>query len=237
VIPIAQLASITGVYGLSALVALVSSAAAAVTLSRQRTQWVAFAGVVGLVAVVAIGGTLRVASGRLTASGQVLRVGLLQGNVDQDIKWNQAYRDPIIRRYLDLSRQAVGAGANVVIWPEASIPFLFESELAAAEPIRRLAAQSRTPFIIGTDVVEGPLTVPHPIVYNAAVLVGTDGQSRATYRKMLLVPFGEYVPFRRLLFFVGRLVESVSDFSPGTEPVVFDVGGAKVSVAICYSGQ
>jgi apolipoprotein N-acyltransferase len=70
--------------------------------------------------------------------------------------------------------------------------------------------------------------------YNPARLVDATGRSRATYRKMHLVPFGEYVPLKNLLFFVGPLVESVSDFSPGLEPVVFDVDGRRMSVAICY---
>jgi apolipoprotein N-acyltransferase len=48
------------------------------------------------------------------------------------------------------------------------------------------------------------------------------------------VPFGEYVPLKRLLFFVGPLIEAVSDFSAGTDPTVFDVGGRRLSVAICY---
>ena len=48
---------------------------------------------------------------------------------------------------------------------------------------------------------------------------------------MQLVPFGEFVPLKRLLFFVGPLVEAVSDFSAGTEPVVFDVGAAAGSAS------
>jgi apolipoprotein N-acyltransferase len=51
---------------------------------------------------------------------------------------------------------------------------------------------------------------------------------------MHLVPFGEYVPLKRLLFFVGPLVESVSDFSFGADPVTVPVVGRPVSVAICY---
>jgi apolipoprotein N-acyltransferase len=51
---------------------------------------------------------------------------------------------------------------------------------------------------------------------------------------MTLVPFGEYVPLRRLLFFVSPLVEAVSDFSAGTDAVVFDAEGRRISVAICY---
>jgi apolipoprotein N-acyltransferase len=64
--------------------------------------------------------------------------------------------------------------------------------------------------------------------------VGADGRSHGSYRKMRLVPFGEYVPLKRLLFFVGPLVQAVSDFSPGSDPSVFNVDGHKVSVSICY---
>jgi len=159
---------------------------------------------------------------------------VLQGNVQQDAKWNPQFRDPIIDRYIDLSRQAVGGGAQLVIWPEASTPFYFEMDSALAEPVRRLAAQARTPFLIGSDDVERAGNGHPDRYYNAAVLVGADGRSRATYRKMRLVPFGEYVPFKRLLFFVGPLVEAVSDFSAGDDPVVFDAEGTRFSVAICY---
>jgi apolipoprotein N-acyltransferase len=234
VIPIVQLASVTGVYGLSALVALVATATAAVALSRRSVHWVGLAAVGALVAVVAGWGVLRVTSGRLVQTGEVLRVGLLQGNVEQDAKWNPAFRDPILRRYIDLSRQAIGAGAGVVIWPEASMPFFFDAETAAAEPVRRLAAESRTPFVIGADESEPGRDGAPERIYNDAILVGPDGRSHASYRKMQLVPFGEYVPFKDLLFFIRHLVAQVSDFSPGTEPVVFDVDGRRLSVSICY---
>ena len=66
-------------------------------------------------------------------------------------------------------------------------------------------------------------------------MAGTFAPLPAGYRKMMLVPFGEFVPLKRLLFFVGPLVQAVSDFSSGEDPRVFDIGGARrVSVAICY---
>lgn len=234
VIPIVQLASVTGVYGLSAFVALVGTAAAAVALTqRPRHRWAA-AGVGLLLVLVAAGGALRVAEGSLVASGTVLRVGLVQGNVDLAIKYDPAHRDTIVNNYIGLSRQVIGAGAQLVIWPEASTPFYFDVDAAFAAPIRRLVRESRTPFIIGSDEYDPGGQVRPDRFYNSAVLVGPDGTSRAVYRKLRLVPFGEYVPLKRLLFFVGPLVEAVSDFSFGTEPVVFDADGRHVSVAICY---
>jgi apolipoprotein N-acyltransferase len=233
VIPIVQAASVVGVYGLSAIVALVGTAAAAGALTQRTAHRWAALGVVLFVGAIATAGMFRVARGTLTQTGTVLRVGLVQGNVEQGQKWNPAFRDAILSRYLELSRQAIGAGAALVIWPEAATPFFFNIESALAAPVRRLAVEARMPFLIGTDEIERG-TQGRDAYYNSAVLVGADGTSRAIYKKMWLVPFGEYVPLKRVLFFVGPLIEAVSDFSPGSEPVVFDVDGRRVSVAICY---
>ena len=73
--------------------------------------------------------------------------------------------------------------------------------------------------------------------YNAAFLVRPDGTVGAVYRKMHLVPFGEYVPLQSLLFFAGPIIGAVGDFSPftpGTEPVLLPVGSHLASTAICY---
>jgi apolipoprotein N-acyltransferase len=233
-IPVVQLASVTGVYGLSALVALVGTAAAAVAIGRRSTHWRGAIAVGILLAIIAGLGTFRVARGTLVTSGEVLRVGLIQGNIQQDEKWNPAFRDSILQRYITLSRQALGAGARLIIWPESSTPFYFDAEAALAEPVRRLAAESRTPFLIGSDEIVPAGNGKPEHAYNAVVLVGPDGRSQGTYRKMNLVPFGEYVPLKKVLFFVGPVIEAVSDFSAGTEATALDFGGHKVSVSVCY---
>ena len=65
-------------------------------------------------------------------------------------------------------------------------------------------------------------------------MFGADGTTQGVYRKMHLVPFGEYVPLQRLLFFAAPLVEAVGAFSAGNEAVVLPVGPHRASVAICY---
>ena len=232
VTPVIQLASVTGVFGVSALVALVSAAAAVVALTSQARQRWAAVSVFALVALVTALGAWRVAGASLVTRGPVLKVGLLQGNVEQDQKWNPEYRQEILDRYLRLSRQVIAVGARLVVWPEASTPFFFEAESVYAAPIRELARSTRTPMLIGTDQFERDAAGDR--IYNSAVMLGEDGSSRGTYRKMQLVPFGEYVPLKQLLFFVGPLVEKVSDFRPGTEPVVLEAGGVRTGVAICY---
>ncbi|MDQ3070143.1 MAG: apolipoprotein N-acyltransferase [Acidobacteriota bacterium] len=231
VLPIAQVASVGGVYLLSFVVALVSAAGAWTAVSRARSRWILSAGAIAAVIAAGAWGALRVRGGELTREGDTVRVGLVQGNILQDDKWNPSLALPILNRYLDLSRQALSAGAQVVIWPESSTPFFLEENPVMAAPIRRLAMESKTPFVIGSDQIE---RAQQDRFYNAAFLVTPDGQTRAVYRKMHLVPFGEYVPLRQLLPFVAPLVEAVSEFSPGLEPVLLPIGEHKLSVAICY---
>jgi apolipoprotein N-acyltransferase len=234
VLPVVQLASVTGVYGLSALIALISTTAAALALRRdRRTIHLAIAAAILLTAV-GTWGAWRIGRSDLISAGTPIRIGLLQGNISQDAKWNPAFRTSIMERYIGLSRQALAAGAQLVMWPEASTPFYFDLDSAMAAPVRRLAAESRTPFVIGTDEFERGQSGRPDRYFNTAVLVGTDGLTRAAYRKVRLVPFGEYVPYKKLLFFVGPLVEAVSDFSAGESLTVFDADGSRFSVAICY---
>ena len=234
VVPVVQLASVTGVYGLSALIAIVSTAAAVLALGQRSVHRRGVMAVGALVVVVVGWGTWRAHDGALGRAGSPIRVGLVQGNFAQDTKGNPAFRNAIVDRYIALSRQVIGSGAQLVIWPEASTPFYFDLEPQAAAPIRRLAAEGRVPFILGTDQYEPARDGQPERYYNSAVLVGTDGATRGSYRKVRLVPFGEFVPFKRILFFVGPLVDAVSDFTPGREFTVLDVEGSRLSVAICY---
>jgi apolipoprotein N-acyltransferase len=239
VLPIAQMASVTGVYGLSFLLALTASAAAFVVVARRgRDRWM-FAGLVAtLVVAIAAWGRARIADSSLTTSGQPLRVGVVQGNILQDQKWNPALRDEIIGRYLAMTREAVAQGATFVMWPESALPVYFEEDIRG-DLVRRLARETGATLLIGSDQVEraradANLEALDNRFFNAAFLVRPDGSTAAVYRKMHLVPFGEYVPMHRLLFFVGSIVEAVSDFTPGTEPTLLPVGDRYVSTAICY---
>jgi len=248
VLPIAQLASVFGVYGVSMLVAAVSAALAAIGVSAAGARgqaeegpfwkrWAPGLAVVSIVLVVAAWGSWRVARSEFTREGERVRVGLVQGNVDQGQKWNPARAAAIFQDYLRLSRRAIAAGAELVLWPESATPFLFEEDRAAADVVRSLAKQAHIPILLGSDQIEwrvdGSARVPDKY-YNSAFLVRADGTTAGAYRKMHLVPFGEYVPLKELLFFAGPLVEAVGPFSAGTDPALLPVNGHPVSVAICY---
>ena len=241
VLPIAQLASVFGVYGVSALVVSVSAALAASGLAivapadgrgdAGRTRIWPVAVAIGLVLSVAVWGSLRVTGSALTSSGTPVRVGLVQGNVAQGEKWDPTRATAIFESYLGLTRRAIREGADLVIWPESSTPFSFEEDRTAAEAVRQLARDGRVDILFGSNQVER--TTPNRY-FNAAFLLGPDGEQKGVYRKMHLVPFGEYVPLKSLLSFAAPLVEAVSDFSPGTEATLLPTLGGPASTAICY---
>jgi len=240
VIPIAQLAAVVGVYGVSLLVATVSAALATVGADPKAGRRFLPLAVIAIVAVT-VWGSLRVSRGELTHAGDPIRVGLVQGNVDQGEKWEPARAAAIFDRYISMTRQAIGDGAGLVLWPESSTPFMFEEDLQGAARLRALAQQARVPVLFGSDQVvwksQNGLRVADRM-YNSAFLLKSDGTTAGIYRKVHLVPFGEYVPLRDLLFFAAPLVESIgSGFVPGEQATVLPVdvaGGHSLSVSICY---
>jgi apolipoprotein N-acyltransferase len=235
-LPIAQLASALGVYGLSLFVAFVNVGFAVAALappSRQapadRTRLIAAGGTLALIAAVSIWGGLRLSGNELT-NGTPIKIGLIQGNIAQTDKWNPARAGMILDRYLRLSRQAFEQGAEFIMWPEASTPFFFEED-PTGNVIRDLARSVGRPMLLGSDEIDD---ADPPRTYNSAFMLDRGGATAAVYRKIHLVPFGEYVPFQRVLFFVGPLVEAVSAFSRGTRVTMLPVDGHMVSTAICY---
>ncbi|HZR26474.1 MAG TPA: apolipoprotein N-acyltransferase [Vicinamibacterales bacterium] len=240
VLPIAQLASVFGVYGVSMLVAAVSAAIAALLAGPAKVghyvRWASFATFL-LVAVTVGWGSYRLADNTLTRQGDTIRVGLIQGNVDQAIKWNPHRAATIFDDYIAMTRQAIASRAEFILWPESSTPFVFEEEQAAADRIRTLARQAHVPVLFGSDQIEwriqGNRKVPDKY-FNSAFLVREDGTTAGVYRKMHLVPFGEYVPLQKLFFFAAPLTEQVGTFQPGTNPELLPVRGHLASVAICY---
>lgn len=231
VVPIAQLASLFGVYGLSALVVLANAGLALAVVGGGRTRWRPALVALALVAATWSWGTMRVRDGELTRIGTPLKVALVQGNIPQEQKWDPSRAPGILRRYVEMTREAARGGARFIIWPESSLPFYFQEDPAGGDVVRRLAHDTGAFILAGSDQIERD---DPPKFYNAAFLVTPDGTVGGIYRKMHLVPFGEYVPLKRFLFFASPLVEAVSDFSPGDDIALLPVAGHPVTTAICY---
>jgi apolipoprotein N-acyltransferase len=154
----------------------------------------------------------------------------VQGSVPQTEKWNEAFRDSIFSRYLTMTRQAAAQGARLIVWPEASLPYFYEREPHVANAIGLVARETNSTLLIGGDQMEE--SAQGPRYFNSSFLIQPDGRVAGTYKKVHLVPFGEYVPFEKYLYFVTPIVKS--DFAAGESVNTMPVGTHPLSTMICY---
>lgn len=230
VLPVAQVASLFGVHGVTLLVVFINSALAFAVVGPRTLRRRVLATAAGVLCAVLLFGAQRLSDDRLTRAGTPLQVGLIQGNVAQGDKWDPALRGGILRRYLELSRTSAAAGAELVVWPEAATPFSFEAH-PDSMLVRELVRDTGVHLFFGSPRIQRG---PAPRMFNSAFALQPDGRTAAVYDKIHLVPFGEYVPFRSLLFFASPLVEAAADLTPGADPVILPIGAHSASTAICY---
>ena len=142
----------------------------------------------------------------------------------------------------ELTRQAAAEGAELVVWPETSVPGSLDLDPELRRRVAQLARESRVALVVGSVGIE-----PDPITggrryFDSAFVVHADGSPGERYDKTHLVPFGEYVPLRELLGrFVAALARGIAttDVVPGERPRAVEVLLAdgrrlRVGTPICY---
>ncbi|MEM5477016.1 apolipoprotein N-acyltransferase [Pacificibacter sp. AS14] len=220
--PVAQLAAFVGPYGLTALTfglaALFAHACLVRTLRAALIPVLGFAALLGL-------GAWHLNSPVPQDTPHSLRI--VQPNATQHLKWDPAYIPIFFERALDLSAPE---GADLVIWPETSIP----TPLYAAETYLELVAErsGAATAVVGLQRVEGFQG------YNSAAVIGANGTVEAIYDKRHLVPFGEYMPLPKLMTAIGLrtfTAQAGFGFSAGQDEMLFDFGAlGKALPLICY---
>jgi apolipoprotein N-acyltransferase len=237
-LPLIQIADITAVYGVSFLIVLTNASLAGIIEDRKR--------VAPLLACLAVlGASAGYGALRLQeqTEGQPLRVAVVQGNIEQDKKWDQAYQAEVIGTYERLTREAVRSRPDLVIWPETATPFYFggaeRNDPGLTSDLRSFVRTTGTPLLTGSPYYERRPDRTY-VLRNSAYLLDRDGSTAAVYHKLHLVPFGEYVPLKNLLFFVEKMVQAIGDFQTGAERTVMELGGREgersvaFSTVICY---
>lgn len=237
-LPVIQVADITGVWGVGFLVVLGNAALFLLArnfLSRDGRFPARELGIaVAVIAIALAYGFLRIAqTDRAAKEWPVLRAAVAQGSIDQSLKWDKSFQGRTLEIYSRLTAQAASDGARLVVWPETAVPFFFEAARIRGGRVGDAARRTGTYLLTGAPSYNYNPNGP-PTLYNSAYLVSPSGAEAGRYDKSHLVPFGEYVPFKRFLPFLKKLTEGVGDFSagPGAVPIPFDGGG--IGVLICY---
>jgi apolipoprotein N-acyltransferase len=229
------LATVTGVYGLSFATALGGAALADVVRMRRMT----LEPVLALLVVLGLHGAGALLVPAPEPGAARLRIAVLQGNIDQGVKWSPVWAVRTLEAYEELTREAVSQGARLVLWPETAVPGSLATDPDLRARVEALARETGALLIVGGVGIEGPDR--QWSYYDSAFVVEPRGGIVARYDKTHLVPFGEYVPLRGLF---GGMLSSVAggiapaDVSAGARPrpVLLDLGDTSVTVGIpiCY---
>lgn len=231
-----QLTDVTGIYGVSFLIVLVNAAFWETAKSLMDRESLPVGTICAAAAAVVL--TLSYGSWRLSefpldnkADGG-FRIGILQGNIAQEIKWEPQAREHTFQTYERLARVAVKNGARFLVWPETSVPVVFGDRDADWQRPGAISHALGVPMLVGAPAAE---VVDNTIrYYNSAFLVD-DGVLRERYDKIHLVPFGEYMPLSWLLPLGPGIAAREADYSPGTQMKVMQTDrGPRFSVLICY---
>jgi apolipoprotein N-acyltransferase len=234
-----QVADLVGHHGLTYLVLLING----VVFSWLHPDFIKKTRITGLVtgtvaiAVVAGYGSLRwdeLAPRVITAPAPT--VSIVQGNVAQEIKWSAGQSYDAVLKYLTMSeRLQANDNPGLIVWPETALPF-FPTHDELFIPVAHFARDSGRFVLTGAPWVERDAQgdAEDRKYHNAALLIAPTGEITHSYYKSHLVPFGEYVPLQRYLWFLQPLVEAAGNFSPGVVEAPLVAGEIKAGVLICF---
>jgi len=232
-----QIADITGVYGVSFAIVLVNMVIFEVLEARHagrmpfRKLLIAFAA--GLLIV--FYGYFRIADIKESlADASSAEVVLVQGNIDQNSKWDPRYQSETIDIYAGLSLASLPAKGGIIVWPETAAPFFFGYPSPLQKKVIAVAQAADRALLFGSPHYE---QAGAAVSYmNSAYLLEPGGAAAGRYDKVHLVPYGEYVPLKQFFPFIGKLVAGIGDFRSGSDFVPLVSGNRRFGVLICYEG-
>ncbi len=231
-----QACSLVGAYGLSALLAALATALVLVNTGRSP-RYIALA----LVLFLAVYGPVRMAAQDKAVQptdDSGVDVLLVQGSVDQGMKWDQAYQEATISQYRGLTQARLDTepaerATDIIFWPETALPFYLQDITPLTTAVLGYAQKTDTWLLTGAPAYTLRDDPPGFSLYNRAFLISPTGGMAGSYDKEHLVPFGEYVPLKDILP-LGKLVHGAGDYNPGQPGPPLEAGGVRMGLLICY---
>lgn len=225
--PLAGYAPLLGVYGVSLLLALSAGLCALIYQTWRGQRRRAGFAIIALLVLWGAGAGLKTIAWTQPV-GSPVTVSLLQGNIEQDMKWREDRLMSTLITYRDL---VLSSPSQLVILPETAVPLFYDQVPPAY--LENLARHMRDK---GGDLLVGlpERNIERGAYYNSVLSVGSAPSQ--VYRKQHLVPFGEFVPLKPVFgWFIDMMQIPLTDFargSPTQTPLA--VAGQKVALNICY---
>ncbi|HXI85067.1 MAG TPA: apolipoprotein N-acyltransferase [Verrucomicrobiae bacterium] len=238
--PLIQFASVTGVYGVSALVCFVNVVLyftirrfvvqVRTREKRWRLSW-EFYVAMGLICLAFWQGLPQILR-HSEVKQKTVRLALIQGDIPQTLKFEPEQKPMILERYRTLTETVMAARPEMIIWPETATPDALRYDRESFELVTNLAVKSSAYLFTGT-VDLTPYSSPAE-AFNGAILVRPDGTVGEIYHKIHLVPFGEYVPLRKIFPFMKWLTPIDGSFERGRDFTVFHAADLRFGGVICF---
>jgi apolipoprotein N-acyltransferase len=235
---LAKASTVTGVYGLSFIVVLVNAGISWLVFRRR----ILLAGEIAIVfPFAAMVGRQLPLEPAIQRAHQPVRI--VQTNITLDQAWDQESKIALLDELTRLSlspgvstQQQPNGTAKLTLWPETPTPFYFNHDPIFRLRMQQVARSSNGYFLFGfVDYKTGESDPSNQNPYNSVALLSPLGEIVSQYDKMHLVPFGEYVPYPSVFFFVEKISTEAGNFRPGNRVVVSELdNGHTVGGVVCY---
>jgi len=226
---IIQQASIYGIYGISFWLVLLNVAIFYYLLDKKIKDL--------LVLIIIF--IIPVLFGYIRLQGKPLKsrefsVGIVQPNIDPNLKFSAAMRDQTFDRLIRLSEmcqeEEPNRRLNLIVWPETATPIFIVNPGVYQDKVIDLVDRLGVPILTGSPLYDRK---KHEI-YNGAVLIQPKKGITQEYKKLHLVPFGEHIPFDKYIPILRKIDFGEGDYAPGNEYTVFSTDDIKFSCLICF---
>ncbi|ADL12696.1 apolipoprotein N-acyltransferase [Acetohalobium arabaticum] len=225
-----QIADLVGVYGVTFLVILLNILIYKVILYLALENILTKKEVIisCLILIITVGyGIVKLdINSPLNQKEKTLRLGMMQPNIRQKIKWNRNHQSKIIDKYIDLTEELLtNKEIDLIIWPETAVPFILNDGRLQQKKLFQKIDSWNLPLLTGA------LNQTNGIIYNQALLINYNLDIIDKYSKVKLVPFGEYLPYKD--YFPKFIRGMINDKTPGTKLNNFNYQGINWSNPIC----
>ncbi|OGC76399.1 MAG: apolipoprotein N-acyltransferase, partial [candidate division Zixibacteria bacterium RBG_16_40_9] len=167
------------------------------------------------------------------SSSSKIKVALIQGNIDMNVKWNPKYLNYSFEVFTSLSKKAVEENPDLIIWPETSAPCYLAYEPYYFNWVQSLSDSLNKSIVVGTDDYK-IVGDNQYIFYNAVFLFQPNKGLADRYYKMQLVPFAEKLPLSGKMRVLNKIQLGQANFSSGENYTLFDSPKGKFASLVCF---
>jgi len=234
-LPIIQIVNITGIWGVSFLVMMINVLIYSVIgyrLSVIGKKKIILTSILGIscILVTLIYGHYKLHRAPSTEHRTPIKISVVQPNIPQSIKWQEYAKQDIWEQYLSLTQEALEDNPDLIIWPESALPGVLKKDPYIERDLKAFVSNIQIPLLVGVVNSE------KDNYYNSAILISKKGEFIQRYDKLHLVPFGEYIPLKRIFGFLETIVP-IGDFIPGKEYTIFDLGDSSIRLPVSLSAR